>query len=213
MIKLLVTDFNYLLDIEEAIAVSTMLEIERIRKKGISFAVITDKLYKEILDYNKDFPFLDYILSLNCSCVYDVNNDKYLYKKKLNNSALNKLINLFSNYKMIFYTEDKAYKKIDDIKDKDILQIEVVLNNKDLDILEDLNKINVNVKKISNNKKIHLYITAPKASKFLGIDNISLKNNIALRDVVLITDNESDDKLFTNIDIYKDNINDILKKI
>ena len=64
MIKMVVSGFyNTLLDEEEAIPTSTMLEIERIRQKGVAFTICTNRLYTEVLDYNKDFPFLDYIVS------------------------------------------------------------------------------------------------------------------------------------------------------
>ena len=212
MQKLLVTDFNYLLDKEDAIPVSTMLEIERIRKKDISFVVITDKLVEDVLIYNKDFPFLDYIMSLNCSYIYDVNNDKCIYKKKLNNSAITKLTKLFTNNEILYFTEDKCYKSIDDIKNKEVLKIEVILPKEET-ISEQLEKINVNTTKYINGNTIHLNFTAPKASKFLGIDNISIKNNLNLKDVFLITDNIEDKKLFNNTNIITNSIDDILKKI
>ena len=77
MIKLVISSFyNTLIDSEEAIARTTISEIDRIRKKGIYFSVSTNGLNQEVLDYNKDFSFVDYIISLNGSCVYDVNKNK-----------------------------------------------------------------------------------------------------------------------------------------
>ena len=68
MIKMVVCSFyNALINEEEAIPTSTMLEIERLRKKGIVFSICTNELYKEIIDYNRDFHFVDYIIYINVS--------------------------------------------------------------------------------------------------------------------------------------------------
>ncbi|MBQ9018728.1 MAG: HAD hydrolase family protein [Bacilli bacterium] len=84
MIKMVVSSFyNTLINKEEAIDMSTMLEIDRIRNEKVLFTISTNGLYKEILDYNKDFPFVDYIISLNGSYIYDVLKDKCIYKQKI----------------------------------------------------------------------------------------------------------------------------------
>ena len=94
MIKMVVSSFyNTLINEEDAIPTSTMLEIERIRQKGIIFTMCTNRQYQEILDYNKDFPFVDYIISLNGSLVYDVAKDKIIYQKKLTKTIINKIHN------------------------------------------------------------------------------------------------------------------------
>ena len=80
---------------EEAISQSTMLEIERIRKKGIIFVVATNRLYQEVLDYNTDFPFIDYIVSLNGSIVYDVQKRKIIHKKKMTEASIKNISKLY----------------------------------------------------------------------------------------------------------------------
>ena len=68
MKKMIVISFyNALIDDEYAIKKSIMLEIERIRKKGLLFCVCTNRTYQEVLEYNRDFPFIDYIVALNGS--------------------------------------------------------------------------------------------------------------------------------------------------
>ena len=75
--------YNTLIDKEDAIPVSTMLEIERIRKNNHKFTIMTNRSCKELLEYNRDFPFIDYIISYNGSYVYDVENSKCLLDEKL----------------------------------------------------------------------------------------------------------------------------------
>ena len=82
MKKMVVISFYHaLIDEESAISQSIMLEIERIRKKGILFCVCTNGTYQEVLEYNKDFPFIDYIISLNGSYIYDVLKEQKNKKK------------------------------------------------------------------------------------------------------------------------------------
>lgn len=58
MYKMIVSDFDgTLIDSDEAIPLSTMVEIDRIRKLGVKFVVATGRILKSVLDYNRDFPF------------------------------------------------------------------------------------------------------------------------------------------------------------
>ena len=54
--------YNTLINNEEAIPVSTMLEIEKLKNKGILFSVCTNRLKDDVLYYNHDYPFIDYII-------------------------------------------------------------------------------------------------------------------------------------------------------
>ena len=84
MYQLFVSDFDgTLIDSDEAIPLSTMVEIDRIRKNGVKFVVATGRILKSVLDYNRDFPFLDYVISCDGAYVYDVCNRKVLFKKTL----------------------------------------------------------------------------------------------------------------------------------
>ena len=79
MYKLFVSDFyKTLLDSDDAINLSTMVEIDRIRKNGCLFVIATGSLLSSVLDYNRDFPFIDYIIACNGSYTYDVNRQKVL---------------------------------------------------------------------------------------------------------------------------------------
>ncbi len=195
MIKLVVSSFyNTIIDSEEAIPTSTVLEIDRIRNKKGLFAICTNRFYQEILDYNHDFPFVDYIISLNGSYVYDVNKNKCLFKKKISLTNLNKVSELFAGYKINYYTETDVYKEI---PDKDIYKVEVEI--KDRSELDKLTKINLNYSIFELNNKMYLEFTNNKVSMFTGVDQIGLRNNIPLNEVLVIGGNESDIELVSNI--------------
>ena len=141
--------YNTLIDKEEAIPSSTMLEIDRIRNKGIQFSVCTNHLYSEIIEYNHDFPFVDYIISLNGSYVYDVKKEKCLFKKKISTTNLNKLNSLFPNYKKYYYAATNIY---NELVDEDIYKVEVEIT--DISETDKINKLNLNYSVLELNNKI-----------------------------------------------------------
>ena len=92
--KMVVSSFNKtLINSEEAISYSTMVEIDRIRNNGDKFSIMTRESLRKVIDYNKDFPFIDYVISFNGAVVYDVVNKDFLYKKNISNSLNYKNLN------------------------------------------------------------------------------------------------------------------------
>lgn len=200
MIKMVVSSFyNTIINEEDAIPASTMLEIERIRQKGILFTLCTNRQYKEILEYNRDFPFVDYIISLNGSVVYDVAKEKVIYQKKLTKTNINKIYKFFPDIEYIFYSSDEIYKNINDISDKDIYKIEIELNDNEKIIKDKLKNLPINISTFELNDKKYLEITSNQASMFSGVDKISLKQDLDLSNIISISGNDSDISLVKNI--------------
>ena len=210
MLKMVVSSFyNTLIDKEEAIPSSTMLEIDRIRNKGIQFSVCTNRLYTEIKYYNHDFPFVDYIISLNGSYVYDVKHEKCLFKKKISATNLNKLNNMFPDYKKYYYTATDVYTEL---VDEDIYKVEVEITDKNE--VDKLTKLNFNYSILELDNKMYLEFVNNKISMFTGVDQLSLRNNISLNEILVIGGNDSEYELISNIpnNYVVSNSNDKLKK-
>ncbi len=200
MIKMVVSSFyNALLDEEEAIPTSTMLEIERIRKKGVSFTVCTNRLYTEVLEYNKDFPFLDYIISLNGSYIYDVGKESFLVKNKLSLPNIKKIQAIFPNSQLTYYTENNSYQDLSMVKEQEVYKIEIEIDKDITEELEKLKKLNINTSTFIYNNKKYLEITSSRSSMFSGVDKVSIKLNISLNEVIAIGANESDEALIRAI--------------
>lgn len=185
-----------LINQEEAIPVPTMLEIEQIRKKGILFSVCTNHLYQEVLDYNRDFPFIDYIISLNGSYIYDVKAQRCSYKKKVSLSVQKKIQELFPKEKIIYYTEESSYETLPD--NTDIYKIEVELTD-ETEIGDKLKKLKVSSSILEYQGKKYLEITSNSCNMFGAVDHIGLKNNINLKEIISVCSNESDLCLVQNI--------------
>lgn len=198
MKKMIVVSFYHaLIDDEGAISKSIMLEIERIRKKGVLFCVCTNRTHQEVLEYNRDFPFIDYIVSLNGSYIYDVLKGQCISKKKIAASNIKKVATIFDNYKVLYYSEDAIYTKYSDVEGKNIYKIEVeITEDKEK---EKISKLTVNSSIFVDKDSKYLEIVSSKNSMFSGVDQIGIKNNFALNDVLAICSNESDYSLVTNI--------------
>ena len=107
MSKLLISDFeNTLIDEEEAIPLSTMLSLDKVRSMGNYFAVFSECSFSSLIAYNRDFPFLDYIVLFNGAFIYDVNAEKELCKNNIPLSIIKKIKKSFDDYNLCFYSLD-----------------------------------------------------------------------------------------------------------
>ena len=216
MIKMIVCSFhNVLINKEEAIPATTMLEIERLRNKKTLFVIATNGLYDEVLEYNKDFPFIDYIISLNGSCIYDVQNNKEIYKKKITVSNLTKISNILDDIPYSYYTNNKKYRSTKETEE-DIYKIEILLSKiKDTAILEELEKLKVNTSILKRGNRKYFEITSHHANMFNGADQIALKNNLSLSELLVVAGNGSDYSLVKNIknSYIVENCDSSLKKL
>ena len=72
MKKMVVCTFeNTLIDDEESISMKTMLEIDRLRNSGYLFTTISGNDLDYVLSYNRDFPFLDFIVFFDGAGIFD----------------------------------------------------------------------------------------------------------------------------------------------
>ncbi len=215
MYRLFVSDFDgTLLDSDEAIPLSTMVEIDRIRRDGVKFAVASDRILKSVLDYNRDFPFLDYVISCDGAYVYDVVHRKALLKKPLQVSIIKKIKKLYSNYELYLDTVQEKYLCKNDsvyseIKNRRvsfsefyethknlIYQLEInFFTKKDRDNafqeLEEL-QLKAHFMKKDQKKDYRIIIVSNDSSKVFGLEKICKKEHLSLEQVVYVGDDEED---------------------
>ncbi|MBR3049404.1 MAG: HAD family phosphatase [Bacilli bacterium] len=226
MYKLLVSDFDgTLLDSDEAIPLTTMVEIDRIRKDGCLIAISTGRVLKSVMDYNRDFPFIDYVISCNGAYVYDVNNKKVIYKKSVLASVIKKLKKLYGEYDINFCDtkywyflhgnnkerpleeRERRIKDFDSFYEKNkssIYKVEILFDDKKTcdrvydEILELNLKITIN-KFIYNDYMYGVEITHKDVDKLIGIEKICNKNKISLDEVIGIGDSDNDISTIKNV--------------
>lgn len=107
MYKVLISDFeDVLIDKEDAIPLSTMLALDKMRSGKVSFAVSSSCGFQTVLDYNHDFPFIDYIILFDGAYFYDVNRKKTIVDKKISLTTTKRINKICSDYNICFYTLD-----------------------------------------------------------------------------------------------------------
>ncbi len=184
MVKMIITNFENLIDEEEAISREVMLSIDELRRKKYKFVITTYRNLEDILAYNKSYPFIDYIVSSFGNFIYDVSKDKFLYKKNISLKELRKVNELYKNIK----------KEIEAFDDK-VYQIKLCNNKEKL-----VNSENISYYQIAKD----LYITSSKVSLKEAILKLSNGKNV---NITTVAYDEFDGTLFT-----KDRCNFVLKK-
>ena len=184
--------YNTLINKEESIEASTIIEIDRLRRNNKLFTILTNRTYQEILYYNKDFPFIDYIVSLNGSIIYDVNKNKIIYKNSLSKEIINRVKELFPNKKIIYYLKDKEKEDIDNDK---VYKIEIEINKNERDLINILGN-NINKSIFNYNNKYYIEIT--NKSIIHSIEELIKKERINKNEIIAIIGNDSE-KDITNI--------------
>lgn len=187
MIRMIVSSFyNTLIDKEDAISMSTMLEIDKLKTKGIIFSVCTNRDYRDVLYYNHDYPFINYIISYNGNYIYDVEKNECIYKKLLNKKAVKEIEKIFNSYDLIYYKEDN-----------EVIKIEVKVKKKDLNIIEKINHLNVSKSVFCYNKEYFIEITSQSA--YEGISKLSNILKAPKEEIVAIVGNLSEREIIENI--------------
>jgi len=216
MYKILVTNFyNTLINKEEAISLSTMLEIDKMRNNNYLFVVATSGLFRTILDYNNSYVFSDYIISYNGAHIYDTVKEKTIFKKCMNLTSVNKISQLdvsnisFYTLNSIFYTNkvlDSNYGvKIGDLDDfiefhkKDIYEIRLY-DTKDnlINISKILDNMDVNYYIRNSKNKYYIEVINKDINKFNASKIILKKEKIDVSDMVSIGCSSNDYELVNN---------------
>lgn len=165
--KMLICNFESLMDKEEAITTSTMLEIDRMRKNGGLLVVTSTKELNEIIDYNYSFPFIDYIITYQGSLLYEVETGKVLYKNPI--------------------TSEKVKELEKDTEEKIEYNNEVyVIKTTNEEIISKIKKLNL--KYISIKKDIYISET----DKLDALNILCEKKNIKQNEVISIGLDDSD---------------------
>lgn len=184
MIRMLISSFyNTIIDKEDAIPMSTMLEIDKLRKNGILFSVCTNRDKDEVLYYDHDYPFLDYIIAYNGNYIYDVNKKKSIFSNYLKKSIIKEIENIFKDYKINYYKENNK-----------IYKLEIKVKKKEFNLIDRLDKLDVYTSIFTYNKEHFIEITSGSI-----IDGIN-KLKISPDKIVSIIGNLSEKQLIKDIE-------------
>lgn len=192
MKRIIVSGFeDTLIDDNEAINMKTMLEIDRVRTNKYLFAVVTSNCLDYVLSYNKDFPFLDFIIFFDGRAIYDVKLNKLIYKNSINYSITKVIVDNFFDNDIYIYTAFGKIKvnNLDDISDykRNILRIDI-LGDKVNEIFKKINSLNLNVTVIKDSC-IKIY---SNCSRDIAIEKLCFRKKINAESCYVIGGNEND---------------------
>lgn len=192
MKRIIVSGFeDTLIDDNEAINMKTMLEIDRVRTNKYLFAVVTSNGLDYVLPYNKDFPFLDFILFFDGRAIYDVKLNKLIYKSNINYSIIKVIVDNFFDSDIYVYTAFEKIKinNLSDISDykRDILRIDI-LSDKVNEISKRINSLNLNITVIKDSC-IKIY---SNCSRDIAIEKLCFRKKINIDGCYVIGGNEND---------------------
>lgn len=204
MYKMIVTGFDgVLVDDDAAISLSTMLEIDRVRRKKILFTIATSRCLGDILYYNRDFSFLDYVIASDGAIVYDVNKEKVIFKKAVSVSSIRKVYNTFSGYDIYACRKDRKFKILDLNDISDVYKLEIVCSSKDdcLEVVDRLKKLNLKINYFEQylNDTYYVDIVNLDIDKFVGVEKICAKKKISPDEVVAFGEYYNDVSLVKNV--------------
>ena len=220
MYKLLVSDFDGTLVGEElAIDYSTMLAIDKIRREKVLFAIATSRCLGDILYYNRDFSFLDYVIASDGAIVYDVNKEKVIFKKAVSVSCIRKIYNTFASHDIYACRKDRKFKLLglDDITD--VYKLEIVCSSRDdsLEVIDKLKSLNLKINYFEQyiNDTYYVDIVSLDIDKFVGVEKICDKKKISTEEVVSFGKYYNDINLVKNtgLGVSMDNAIKAVKKV
>lgn len=215
MYKLVVCGFDgTLLDDDQAISISTVLTIDEVRRKNCKFIVATGRPINFVTDYIKDVNFLDYIIALNGSYIYDVLRDKLIFDQEIKINKIKTILNTIKNKGTKTYlstdhsncflntdneeTDEIVIRDINDfLKNNKVYKIEIHTKTNKLrkEILKELKELNLNITISTQEyekKDYFLEITAENTSKYTALMKIAKKEKVEKEEILAFGDNQND---------------------
>lgn len=203
MKKMLITKFeNALLDSEQTIPISTVISVDELRRKDYVFSVITDMEISFATFYTHDFNFINYVICMDGSYIYDNEENKVLYDSPIHVDLIKSILKKYQDSKITLFTDTthhtyRGAKKIDfDILNHiKFYKIEIAFKDKEECIkrVKDIKvKYIVNTSMRYENKEYICSIVNPGVSKYEALKMINKKEKIKLADVTSISNNYDD---------------------
>ena len=118
--------------------------LKKVKEKGILFCIVTGRNVDFFNQFSTILPYIDYILSSNGSCIYDVQNQKFIYQKFIGEQEVVTLLDYIREHDLdIFYNSNGVQLYNDEEVDfKTCEQIILSFNALDLKkVLEDIRDI------------------------------------------------------------------------
>lgn len=212
MVKMIFSDFdNTMLQIHSDKNTFDKYQVnilKKVREAGISFSIVTGRcIYFFLNRFPELLEYVDYIIASNGSVIYDVRNDKFIYKNLLSKSSLEDILKFSfdNNYDVLLnclkeqYSEDLGMDQYFSLKNVECEQVVVKFKLMDLNfVLEMIRRIsNVVVNNVSiRGEDCAIDVNCSGISKGNSIVWLCNQLGVSLEDTVGFGDGENDLSVF-----------------
>lgn len=177
--------------------------------RGVSF----------IQEYVKDVNFVDYIVSLNGSYVYDVMKEKVIYERKISKDIIRKIVSKYKKEEYIIYLctdhskcilskeiinrDDVIIRNLEDfLKNNKVYKIEIHTKNIKIckSIMKELENmvVHINIGEYEKGDCL-VEITSKNITKSIAVEKICLLEKIDMKDVMFIGNSFNDIELIKQV--------------
>ena len=225
MIKMIVTDLDgTLLNEKSKVSRYTRKQLKRYKDEGSIITIATGRIYSMAVDALKNLKYVDYIITDNGACVYDIKEKKYIYSNYISRDIVKNIYNMFNdrfkyinfcdkNY-VFKYTEEKcdnfkrlklinSYKKLES-KAKDIthITIKTKVNDEIFDVAKEIRENYPTLEPIIMQDSFEndkwLDISVKNCNKFNTINWLINRKNIKSDEIIVFGDGLNDIDMVAN---------------
>ena len=226
MKKIVFCDIDKTLTNDFIVSKENISKVNEYTRLGGIFVLISGRGIKYVKEFSKQFNDIRYIIGNNGAIIYDLKNDKVIYKKCIDNITYDELCKMQKKYSSNFiintsnnilvnnfYKQDEINTIISDINDlsydkNDVIQL--VLSNFDkeatIKLIDNVSYLN-NIKIVNRHRSLYdasypsgnniwIDIICKEADKGLGVTKLLEYLNINLEDSVRIGDDLNDIPMF-----------------
>jgi len=112
MIKIIALDLDgTLLNEDKELSVRNKTALEKAALLGVEIVPATGRYYNNLPDCIKKLDFINYAITINGAYVYDIKNDKCIYRSELPNETALRLFSFMNRYDVIYdcYQDNKGW--------------------------------------------------------------------------------------------------------
>ena len=110
MIKMIVTDLDgTLLNDKGIVSRYTRKQLKKYKDEGLIIVIATGRIYSMAIDALKSIKYVDYIITDNGACVFDIKTKKYIYFNFISRDIVKDIFDMFNNHFKYINFCDKNY--------------------------------------------------------------------------------------------------------
>ncbi len=176
--------------------------LKRLKEREIMFCIVTGRCVSFFRQFQEILPYVSYILASNGSCIYDVNNDQYIYQRYIGEQEVSFLLDYVKrhHFEMVYNSNGEQKGEDDNVNLQSCEQVILSFQHEYLEnVLEDLKNISyVNYNNIcKHGSRYTIDVNDYRVSKGNAISFLCKYLDIHLDDTIGFGDSDNDVSMFS----------------